>query len=66
MWLAEFGPAFKEAVLEHKVLPFFKKLYNAWFSSWPEEFAMYINEECQADIEQCKIVHPVLLSILLF
>ncbi len=25
MWLAEFGPAFEEAVLEHEVLPFFRE-----------------------------------------
>ncbi len=66
MWLAEFGPAFEEAVLEHEVLPFFEKLYDAWFSSWPEEFAMYIDEECLADVEQRKIARPVLPSVLLF
>ncbi|SJL15791.1 uncharacterized protein ARMOST_19296 [Armillaria ostoyae] len=56
LWLAEFGPAFEEAVLEHRVLPFFEKLYDSWFSSWPEdEFAMYVDEECLADIEQRKI-----------
>ncbi|SJL05722.1 uncharacterized protein ARMOST_09058 [Armillaria ostoyae] len=44
LWLAEFGPAFEEAVLEHRVLPFFEKLYDSWFSSWPEdEFAIKVD-----------------------
>ncbi len=37
LWLAEYGPAFEQAVLGHTVLPFFEGLCQEFFRAWPED-----------------------------
>ncbi|SJL00979.1 uncharacterized protein ARMOST_04293 [Armillaria ostoyae] len=56
LWLAEYGPAFEQAVLGHTVLPFYEGLCKEFFSAWPEDEAeMLMEEEQIADEEQRKI-----------
>ncbi|PBK98132.1 hypothetical protein ARMGADRAFT_568989 [Armillaria gallica] len=56
LWLAEYGPAFEQAVLGHIVLPFFEGLCQEFFCAWPkDESEMLMEEERIADEEQRKI-----------
>ncbi len=62
LWLAEYGPAFEQAVLGHTVLPFFEGLCQEFFRAWPEdEPEMLMEEERIADEEQRKIVRRLSL-----
>ncbi|KAK0186372.1 hypothetical protein F5146DRAFT_1004507 [Armillaria mellea] len=53
LWLAEYGSAFKQAVLGHTLLPFFEGLCWEFFHMWLEdEPKMLMEEEWIADEEQ--------------
>ncbi|KAK0436510.1 hypothetical protein EV421DRAFT_1907850 [Armillaria borealis] len=55
LWLAEFGPAFERAIYADTVLRFLDRIYEEYFSLWPENVSGGFTGGNDPDKEQRKI-----------